>query len=288
MAEIPLLELRDLIKFQSQLPSKPDLIFQFESFVKLARTTSADLSTFNSHVGGAVDKIISMNRHTLRVLNAVREQPNAGLVSYLSSLLPGASMGKLTSDGVITQYLKHAETVEAQTDALVLEGEALQLSLEHMDVQLDDIRETANHDAASLASSKEELFRQLWTYLGFNAKERKKLDRNIAITDRLRSTRADAARVVKLTLHELRRLKSGIVDLRARVVGPRWRGSMDEMEIEEHIRYVQDGLARLYQKRLDSNTRQQAGINGALSYAKSVFRDAGQNRPLNGPAELPA
>jgi hypothetical protein len=285
-AEFPLLELRDLTKFRSQLPSKDELVLQFDQFVDLSRTTSADLSTFNSHIGGAVDKIISMNRHTLRYLEAVQHEPSYGLISYLGSLLPFADLGRPSSSGVLRQYLQHADLVERQIDALTLEAETLLVSLETMDVKLDEIRETVAHDAANLASSRDKLFATLWTYLGINSQVRAHVNRNIEIADKVRDVRTGAVHVVRAALLELRALKSGIVDLRKRVVAPRtWAaGAVDPWEIEEHVVYVQDGLERLHRKRSEQSQRRQAMVNAMLNHARREF---GEGPRSGGLKELP-
>jgi hypothetical protein len=276
LSEAPVLELRDVIKFQSELPSKHQLVAQFDSFVQLSRTTSAELGTFNSHVGGAVDKIISMNRYTLRVLETVRRAPDSNLVGRISNLLPGAGR-RLTAADVVAQYLRHADKVEEQSDALIVEAEALLRSLNAMDAQLDVIRETAAHDNAVLANKRTEIFAGLWTSLGFNSKKKAALDRNIAIGARLHAARSDAARVVRMTLLELRALKSGVADLRARILAPRsWADdAVDPLEVEEHVRYVEDGLARLYARRREQAGRERAVIDRALSHARDVFEGGG-------------
>jgi hypothetical protein len=50
---------------------------------------------------------------------------------------------------------------------------------------------------------------------------------------------------------------------------------MDRMEIEEHVRYVQDGLDRLYQRRLEGNQRLAKGIKEILGHANNVFKNRG-------------
>jgi hypothetical protein len=182
---------------------------QFDHFVQLARESKADLSTFTTHIGGATDKIIYMNRHTLRVLTALtsQEDSQSTLSRIWSSLLGGSN--SIKESEVINQYLHHADAVERQTDALILEGEALLLKLSALDQMLDTIREIANQDFAELVNSQDELFSSLWTLLGGNSRDRKRLKKNIAIADRLRETRNQAAHVVQLTVDELRRIKNG-------------------------------------------------------------------------------
>jgi hypothetical protein len=272
--EAPLLELRDVIKFQSQLPSKADLIMQFDQFVKLARLSKADLGTFSAHIGSATDNILSMNRRTLRVLtDVVADQAALSPLNRLWRLAAGR--GPRGEADVLRQYLQHAEAVERQTDALILEGEALLLQLAELEGMLDVIRETANQDKAELVNTQEALFSQLWTIFGGNVADRRRLKRNIDIADKLRDTRNQAAQVVQITVEELRRIKNGVLDLQARVMGPANRGVMDLAEIEEQVQYVQDGLDRLYKRRLEGNKRLAKGVKDVLDYSNRVFKTGG-------------
>jgi hypothetical protein len=269
--ELPLLELRDVIKFSSQLPSKADLIMQFDQFVQLARSTKADLGSFSMHLAASYDKIISMNRHTLRVLNVmIQDEEKQSSLSKAWGAITGYK-GIISEADVVRHYLHHADTVEAQTDALILQGEHLLIQLQSLDSMLDLLRETANRDIAELTESKDELFSSLWTYLGGNSADKKRIAKNIAVAEKLKETRSAAANLVRRTLEELRRIKNGMIDVTARVAGPRHRGQMDRHEIEEHIMYVSDGLERLYARRIEGKTRENQGRAAVLGYVNNVY-----------------
>jgi hypothetical protein len=275
-AETPILELRDVIKHQSQLPSKADIIMQLDHFVSRSRDTHAHLSTFTSHLGGAADKIIFMNRHTLRVLSAlIDKQESQSMLSRLWSTLTGRPYG-INEYDVLKQYRRHAESVENNIDGLILEGEAVLQQLNGMEEMLDSLREAANHDYSELKNSQDELFAQLWTIFGGNSADKKRIKKNIAIAHKLRDTRGSATVVVQLTIDELRRIKNGLVDLQARVMEPVIRGTLDRIEIEEHVQYVQDGLDRLYSRREQGKARREEGIQAMLTYSNQVFKQGGR------------
>jgi hypothetical protein len=272
--ESPIIELRDVIKWNSQLPSKADLMMQLDQFITFSRSTKADLTSFSVHLGGSYDKIVSMNRHTLQVLDRIiKDEDSQSTFSKILGTFTGSS-GTYSEADVVRQYLRHADTVEGQTDALILEGQNLLIQLENLDSMLDVIRETANRDLAELKNSKDELFSSLWTFLGGNSVDKKRLNRNIAVAEQLKDTRTAAAAVVRKTIEELRRVKNGLIDVTARVAIPRNRGHMDRLEIEEHVRYVTDGLERLYTARLDGLRREKEGMDARIGYVNRVFENS--------------
>ena len=201
-----------------------------------------------------------------------QRETQSTLSKFLGAVIPGSGGLKLSEKDVVSQYLHHADTVEAQTDALITEGEALLVQLYSLDGMLDTLRETANRDLVELKLTKEELFSNLWTYLGAQSSDKKRLDKNIAVVQKLKETRAAAADVVRVTVSELRKIKDKVIDISARVNLPRYRGEMAIHEIEEHIQYVEDGLDRLNTRRVAGRDREQRGIRARIDYANQIFK----------------
>ena len=87
--------IRDLkqVVLYSNLPSKHELVFEFQSFVDTARQASSDLTRFNSRIGRAVDHIISTNKHTLQILDgwALEASSRSGLSRFWPSTRKGSS-----------------------------------------------------------------------------------------------------------------------------------------------------------------------------------------------------
>jgi len=46
---------------------------------------------------------------------------------------------------------------------------------------------------------------------------------------------------------------------------------MKVLEIEEHIRYVEDGLSNLYNKRIEGKQKQEQGVQGIKSYIQGYW-----------------
>jgi len=280
MAEVVVLETRDLIRYQAQLPSKAELIMHFEEYIKLTRSTSGELSDYFSHLGRSVDRIISMNRHTLRLLGSFKDQQASnGIARNMFGGLGSGYYGKLNEVDIIRQYLKQADMIEEQADGLIAEGTTLQLHLQNLEDHLDIIRATANRDSAILIDHKDELFSRFWTILGGNSRDKKRLQKNIAISDRVITITRAATQNVKLALDELRRLKNDMVDLKARISVPRNNAKMTALEIEEHIKYVTDGVEKLNDMRIEGRKEIKKTHSQIAAHVKSLYDDVGGGQP---------
>jgi hypothetical protein len=256
LSEIPLLELKDQIAYRSTLPSKHELMLELDNFVQMARMVSRDLITFNSHVGGSVDSIVSMNRHTLRVLGVYNDRAaGAGVIDRLiAAVMPSGLIKKraVSELDVIKQYLKHADQIEVEIQRLLAEAVALQKLLNGMDDQANVLRAITSRDKATVIENQEELFGQLWTKFGGNSRDKKKLAKDIALVNDLGETRKKATRIIKLVLDELYQIEGNIQDLKARVAKPKNNKEMDGLEIELHLSHIEDGLDRLFKKRSEN------------------------------------
>ena len=279
MSEVAIIDLKDQISYASNLPSKNQLVLEMENFVQLARASSNDLGTFNVRIGGAVDSIVHMNRHTLRVLNVFNERAAASgmLGRLMEAILPAGTVAKriVTEKDVIKQYLTHADAIQAQIDSLIAKGTDLKGLLDGMDLQLDTIREITNRDKTTVNNDREELLGQLWSKIGGNVKSKEKLEKDIALVKDLTRTRQAATMIVKMTLDDLNRINGNIKDMKARVQMPSTNLEMDALELESHIHYIQDGLDRLYNKRqeykrMDDQRRQKLNEEASFLFGDIV------------------
>ncbi|KAF2664143.1 hypothetical protein BT63DRAFT_429680 [Microthyrium microscopicum] len=246
----------NLIRYQSQLPSKAELVQEFTQYHQLLKQLTYQLTDYSQHVGRSVDKIISAKRFTLHSLEELKSR--AGLDGMLdgvwNAILP-ASYSKITKDQIMDRYLRHAKEVEAVVKTLISEGTTVDLHLQTMDDHVDMMRSTISKDSATMEVRKEELFSQLWTKLGGNLKDRKFVEKNIKIGDRVDTTTRESARHVKLTLLELRRIQASMADIQTRLNEPRTREAMTVQELKEHLEFVEGGLNRLTGKREEQKTR---------------------------------
>jgi hypothetical protein len=235
--------IRDLkyVVTYSNLPSKQELVFEFQGFIDVARQAAGDLTKFNSKVGRAVDQIISTNKHTLQVIDGIVESEASR--SALSKILPWSSSG-LTQEHLLRQYLAHTGLVEEEIQRLILEAQVLLRILEDLDNRLDVIHSVVTRDGVNVRDSREELFASLWTKLGGNRNSVAKLDNQLALLKSVNTYRRAAWSHVTATLLKLQAVSAGLEDLRERVAMPEVVGT-EVVPLRRHVETIQLGVDRL-------------------------------------------
>lgn len=246
--------IRDLksIVLYSTLPSKNELVFEFQGFVDTARQASGDLTRFNSRIGRAVDHIISTNRHTLQVLDgfALTEGSKGALDRFMQAYLPILWGRDLTERDLLTQYLRHTGAVEEQIQQLIIEAQALLAILQNLDDRLDVIHSIVTRDGIHLKGDRDELFAQLWTKLGGNRGTVAKLDEQLKLLKEVSTYRKHAWAHVSATILKLQSIAAGLEDLRERVGMPELLD--EDVPLRQHIETIQLGVERLERQREES------------------------------------
>ncbi|TID26595.1 hypothetical protein E2P81_ATG01067 [Venturia nashicola] len=238
-SEAAVRDLKHVVKY-SNLPSRESLLFEFQNFIELARTTSDDLTKFNSRIGRAVDQIINVNRHTLQVIDGFKESDaSRGAISRFFF----GSVG-LTDQNLLNQYLKHTSQVEDQILNLITEAEALKRLLDILDDHLDAIQDIVTRDGVNLQNSKDKLLSELWGKLGGHRNEVSKKDEQLGLLNSVNIYRRQAWAHVTTTIVKLQAIEAGLVDLRERVAGPEVLG-LEMVPLEQHISIIQMGVERL-------------------------------------------
>ncbi|RDI86105.1 hypothetical protein Vi05172_g3801 [Venturia inaequalis] len=238
-SEAAVRDLKHVVKY-SNLPSRESLLFEFQNFIELARTTSDDLTKFNSRIGRAIDRIINVNRHTLQVIDGFKE--NDASRGAISRFFFG-SVG-LTDQNLLNQYLKHTSQVEDQILNLITEAEALKRLLDVLDDHLDAIQDIVTRDGVNLQTSKDKLLSELWGKLGGHRNEVSKKDEQLRLLNSVNIYRKQAWAHVTTTIVKLQAIEAGLVDLRERVAGPEILG-LEMVPLEQHISMIQMGVERL-------------------------------------------
>lgn len=251
-SEAGIRDLKHVVQY-STLPSKNELVFEFSGFIDTARQASHDLSHFNSRIGRAVDHILSTNRWTLNVINAVAETEAArgGIARFMSNnlnifapFLPVSSSRNVLLD----QYLRHTDAVEEQIVSLITEAQALRDMLDNLEGRLDVISEIVTRDNLHTESNKDELFAFLWTKLGGNRGSVQKLNQQLELLRNVGQHRRAAWGHVTTTLLKLQAIQHNLEDLRERVALPETVGT-DRVPLEVHIENIHLGIERLEQQR---------------------------------------
>jgi hypothetical protein len=251
-SEASIRDLKHVVQY-SNLPSKNELVYEFEGFIDTARQASQDLSRFNSRIGRAVDHILSTNRWTLNVIDGVTEKEAArGTISKfftdnLNIFTPFQPLS-LSREILLDQYLRHTGAVEEQIQTLIQEAFALRDILDNLDNRLDVISSITTRDDARLAANKDDLFATLWVKLGGNRRDVQKLEQQLQLLRNVAAYRRLAWGHVSSTLVKLQAIQHSLEDLRERVALPDTLGP-GRVPLEVHIESINLGIERLEQQR---------------------------------------
>ncbi|KAL8701973.1 MAG: hypothetical protein Q9224_000241 [Gallowayella concinna] len=250
-SETSIRDLRTILRY-SNLPSKSELVFEFDGFIETAGIASNDLQKFNSHVGRAVDNILATARWTKRVLDGVAlERGSRGTISafFNDKMLAPFQPIKFTEAAVLQQYTEHTRIVESEINRLIDEAQALLGVLRNLDDRLDVIHGIAVRDDIHAQGSKEETMSQLWTMLGGNRKALGKYNSQLKLLKQVNMYRQTAIAHVAGTMLKLQAMGAELAELRERVGTVELVGERAGVPLSVHIENIELGVERLEQRR---------------------------------------
>lgn len=259
-SEAGIRDLKHVVQY-STLPSRNELVYEFDGFISTARQASSDLSKFNSRIGRAVDHILSTNRWTIGVIDGIREEEGGkGSVAkffntHLNIFAPFQPVS-LSRDMLLDQYLRHTGAVEEQIVTLISEAQALLGILDNLDGRLEVIADISMRDGLKAQDNKDELFAYLWTKLGGNRSSVKKLENQLQLLRDVGNYKRIAWAHVTTTIVKLQAIRDNLEDLRERVALPETLGT-DQVPLEVHIDAINLGIERLEEQR-DVNRKLEA------------------------------
>jgi len=251
--EASIRDLKHVVQY-STLPSRNELVFEFTGFIDTARQASADLTKFNSRIGRAADRVIGVNRWTLQVIDGIAEKETSrGAVSRFlqDTLLVPFFHNQAPENLVLEQYLEHTQAVEEQIAELIVEAQALLAILQNLDDRLDVIQSISTRDGVSLKGSRDEIFAQLWTWVGGNRASLKKNNEQKDLLNQVNVYRKTAWEHVSGTILKLQSIANGLEDLRERMGAPNVLG-IQAASLKLHIEHIQMGVERLEEQRAES------------------------------------
>ncbi|MCJ1317966.1 hypothetical protein MMC15_003293 [Xylographa vitiligo] len=250
-SEASIRDLRQLVT-HSNLRSKGELVHVFGIFIKTAGTASENLMNFGARVGTSVDRILSMAKHTERVLESIAERDsNQGAVAsfFSDKLLAPFLPIKFTEDLVLDQYLKHSQGVEKEINRLIEDGMALQQTLKYLEDQLDNIYGISVRDNNEAQYSKDEVLSQLWTMLGGNRTKLSKFETELKLLQKVNTYRQNASGYVGGTLLKLQTMRAELEQMREKVGS----AELETVPLSVHIETIQQGVERLQMGRDHTN-----------------------------------
>ncbi|KUJ24178.1 uncharacterized protein LY89DRAFT_634105 [Mollisia scopiformis] len=264
--EASIRDLRQLVRY-SHLHSRNELVLEFDGFIETARIASYDLQKFNSHVGRAVDSVISTTRWTTRVLDGIQERDaTRGTINAFinDKVLAPFQPVKFTESILLDQYIQHTRIVEEEINKLITEAQALLMVLTNLEDRLDIIHGIATRDDMHTKAIKEEILAELWTMVGGNRGKLNKMDKQLNLLHQVGVYRKTAYAHVSGTIIRLQAMGAGLEDLRERVGSPELLRDRLDIPLSVHIENIQKGVERLEESRQNARKLEDAHIRQTL------------------------
>ncbi|KAK8162204.1 hypothetical protein BKA80DRAFT_272148 [Phyllosticta citrichinensis] len=223
-------DVRTVVKY-SALPSRNELSFEFDGFVSTAGRASRELQIFNSNIGKAVDRILSVNKWTLQTIEHVVDvEASQGAIPRLLSHTPILStllsplLGPYSTDTahrlLLEQYTRHTSVIESQIATLIGQAQALLSLLDDLDANLDRIHDVTARDELTARATRDELLRDIWTLLGGRRADRARNAHQLRLLDDVSRYRRSARAHVAAVILKLQAIGSELESLRERVAAP--------------------------------------------------------------------
>jgi len=262
-SELVVRDLRILVK-HSKLPSRVQLDLEFQNFLLGSTQGGADLQSFNSKIGAATGRIVSMNELTVATLEGIDEkQKSIGSVGRVFNAMTGAFVSPpLTLEQrIFEQYVLLISKNKEEITDLITAASGLLHVLQGLDDRLDTIYSLAVHDDQTISKNQDELFAQLWTRVGGNSVQVKANAKQLNLLANISAYRRQALKHVASTLLKLQEIEAELNNLRDAIAAPEllgWRG----LPIQYHIDQMNRATAQLSLARgISQNTEEETKRN---------------------------
>lgn len=247
-AESSVRSLREITRW-SDMPSRNELLFEFGEFVETAQKAGWDIARLQSHIGRVCDWMISTNKWTLRSLESIADTQTptiqGPIAKFMSKMLSPFQPLAYTRSKLMDHYLTHMSLIEDQISALASESRSLHELLLVLEDRLDRIHSIAIRDGIQVQDNKEELLAQILTALGFNRKELRRFEKDLAILGKVELLRDMAAAHVSVTSSKLQSVQAELTELRERVRSVDMMREREIVPLAVHIEHLNDGVERL-------------------------------------------
>jgi len=277
-SEASLRDLRTLVKY-SELPARNEMVYEFDGYITAIHETSRDLQVFNTHVGGAVDSVININRWTSRYIDSIitkQEERRSSLLSWGIDWLfsPFRSPVLFEERFILDKYIEHTAFVSDKIADLILEAQAILRLLSVAEEHLQIINEHVVRSSDVVQQRHSEVFYTLWTILGVNNSRLHNLNKQLSLLKRVDDQRRSAIRQLISLIHDLSDIQSKLGDLRDRVAAPELLADNASIPLQVHIQTINAGVARLEKARsrirAEEDERLQRALNTPIGKEKWI------------------
>ncbi|KAF2401879.1 hypothetical protein EJ06DRAFT_529030 [Trichodelitschia bisporula] len=285
-SESSLRDLRHIVRY-SQLPARNEIAHELDGFVDAARGAGAEVVRFYSHLGRAVDHVVYVNKHTMRILNEIDEaEAERGVVGRVVQSVRGV-VGRRWEDVIEErlrqEYLLHSVEIGDHLGGLILEAQALLGMLSDLDARLDALSAVLSRSDIEVQGSHEELLAQLWTQFGGNRANRRRTEAQIALLGEVGRGKNEATSRVHEALLQLQKVQAEVEGLREDVggvesvegeVGPAGqieggeRRTRRALPLEAHVKNMLDGVRRLEDARGEVRGREEVAVKRILGMVR--------------------
>ncbi|KAH9906345.1 hypothetical protein F4778DRAFT_725515 [Xylariomycetidae sp. FL2044] len=246
-SEASVRDLRTVVKY-SDLKRRDALVYEFDGYIATVGKVSQDLQTFNTHVGGAVDSVISINRWTSRYIDSIASNRDAkdNVISRYGSWLFSPFQPTAFDDRMLLdKYIEHTSLVSEKIASLVLEAQSALRLLGTAENHLDMIKEYVVQDNREVEVERNEVFNTLWGMLGGNRARKHHINGQLTLLTQVESQRNSAKDQLVTLLHDLREIQTQLGDLRDRVAAPEIMPDDSMIPLSTHIETINAGVERL-------------------------------------------
>ncbi|RWA13129.1 hypothetical protein EKO27_g1975 [Xylaria grammica] len=269
MAEASVRDLRTVVKY-SDLPAREELVFEFNGYIESVNRIINDLQSFNTHVGGAVDSVISVNRWTLRYIDSitVNREAHGGLISPIMRWIFSPFQLALDERMILDKYIEHAAFVSDKIQKLILEAQAILRLLSRTDDHLERIHEFVVRQGGYVKEKRREVLWDLWTLLGANNNRLYKLSAQLVLLREVEAQRASAVTQLLGLIHDLGDIQTKLNDLRNRVAETELLADTTSIPLSVHIETINAGIERLDTARIRIRAEEEERLQEVFARAK--------------------
>ena len=239
---------RDLraIVGHSKLPSAGEFVFEFNGYIEAVNKASWDMSTFNVHIRGAVDRIVMHSKVTRRNLEGMNiKRASQGAIGtfvrdwFISPLTP-ITFGK---DNLLEEYLQHMDIVKREVAKLIEEGKSLEDLLKKLEDHLEAIHGLSIRDNHKAQLSRDQVLSELWTVFGGNRSRLRMTEADLRLLMQVNKLRKQAVEHVGGTMVKLQDMHAELHGLKERVITAE---TTEDVPIDMHIVNMDMGVERLH------------------------------------------
>lgn len=265
-------DLRTVVRY-SDLPGREELLYEFDGYIEIHRQIINDLQSFNTHIGGAVDSVVGMNRWTSRYIDSVatrREAHDSLLSRGLKWVLAPIQPAAFDEDGILEKYVEHSAFVVEKIEYLIQEAQGILRLLSHADEYLERIHEYVVRNDNAVKKERGDVLSELWTLLGMNNNRLRNLSAKLALLRRVDGQRKSAVVQLWSLMNDLGDIRTKVSDLRDRVAAPGLLADTTSIPLSVHIETINAGVERLEAARSRIRIQENERIQETFARGKEV------------------